>query len=283
MAKSGSYDFNLSVQKIVNAAHRKLGVLAENQTLSAEKMQNGIEAINARIKMFPSLMKKLWGISKEVIAIQSPTVYVDHSDSSINWETIRNHTTTADTRPSSGSKYLAYYKKTTTTGVSYVEGQAAVSKSQYNVDSSVVAIDNVRLVKADNETNLTRLSREEYFSRSLKNSNGEPSGYYFEKRNSESNSYLYLFPSPSAQNYVIEYDSIKYPQDFDGQSDTPDFPVEWIPVLIYGTAIDLYAEYPAVSNKNYTVCKELYLDSLNAALALDEETGDFNIVPNMEG
>jgi hypothetical protein len=282
MAKSGSYDWNLTVAQIVSASHRKLGVLAEGQSLTAEKMQNGIQAVNGRIKMFPALMKKLWGMDRVVQSIQTPTIWVDNTDATKNWEVIRNHTTAAANRPSSGADYLAYHKETSTTGSSWSTGQSAVSKNQYNVDSDIVFVDNVKLIKSDQESILSPLSREDYLNRSRKNSEGEPSQYYFEKRNSESNSYLYLFPYPDNTNYVVEYDAVRYPQDFDAQTDNPDFPPEWIPVLIYGTAIDLFAEYPAVPTKAYNVCKELYKDALESAVSLDVESGDIHIKPKIK-
>jgi|TARA_R100000093_G_C1945501_1_gene74278 hypothetical protein len=282
MAKSGSYDWNLTVAQIVSASHRKLGVLAEGQTLSAEKMQNGIQAVNGRIKMFPALMKKLWGMDRVVQSIQTPTIWVDDTDATKNWEVIRNHTTVAANRPSSGADYLAYHKETSTTGSSWSTAQSAVSKNQYTVDNDIVFLENVKLIKADQESNLNSISREEYLNRSRKNSKGEPSQYYFEKKNSETNSFIYLFPYPDNTNYVFEYDAVRYPQDFDAQTDNPDFPPEWIPVLIYGTAIDLFSEYPAVSTKAYKVCSELYRESLDSALSLDNESGDIIVTPKLK-
>jgi hypothetical protein len=60
MATSGDTSWELASTALVNAAYRKLGYLAEGQTLSAEALANGVEALNSIIAYLQTKGMPLW-------------------------------------------------------------------------------------------------------------------------------------------------------------------------------------------------------------------------------
>ncbi len=281
MTTSGSYDYSLTAHQIIEAAHRKMSVLGLGQSLSSSQLQNGLQALNLRIKMYPALIKKVWGTEFIVQGMQSPTTWIDDADATKNWEAIIPHTTAAINRPTSGANYIAYYKSSTTTGSSWSTAQTAVSKSAYNVDSDILYIENVRFLLESNrqKVDLELKTRKEFFNNLDLTNEGTPDSYYFERRTQSSNSTLYINPAPNDLNAVVTYDAIRYPQDVDASTNTLDFPQEWYSVLIYGIAIDMIPEYPAVSLKAASQISELYGQALDLARSLDEEAGNIRFIP----
>lgn len=60
MATSGNTSWDLQSTAIVNAAYRKVGYLAEGQTLSTEALANGVEALNSIIPFLQTKGMPLW-------------------------------------------------------------------------------------------------------------------------------------------------------------------------------------------------------------------------------
>jgi hypothetical protein len=60
VATSGNTSWELASTALVNAAYRKLGYLAEGQTISAEALANGVEALNSIIAYLQTKGMPLW-------------------------------------------------------------------------------------------------------------------------------------------------------------------------------------------------------------------------------
>jgi hypothetical protein len=282
MTTSNSFDFNLNAQQIVEDAHSKLNVIGLGKSLTASQLSKGIRALNVIIKKKPGLIQKIWGTTRVVTALQSPTIWEDSADATKYWEAILPHTTSSDNRPTSGDQYIAYYKSTSSSGIAWASDQSAVSKSVYTVDSSIVDIENVHLILESNrqQTDLERLSRSEFNkAKKDKTIEGTPSKFYFERLNNSSNSYIHIYPSPNDLNGVIIYDAIKYPQDIDSQLNDIDFPQEWYSTLIYELAYNLSFDYPAVSAQKRQELKIEFIESQENASVLDEESGSVFFSP----
>lgn len=71
MATSGNTSWELSRDTLVYAAYRKLGYLAEDQTLGATALANGVEALNSVIALLQTEGMPLW---KRVTQVFVPSV-----------------------------------------------------------------------------------------------------------------------------------------------------------------------------------------------------------------
>jgi hypothetical protein len=70
MATSGSYNFTMSANDIVNAALRQTGRFAAGQTIPADDINNALQALNIIVKAMVKNQLPLWCISK----LNFPTV-----------------------------------------------------------------------------------------------------------------------------------------------------------------------------------------------------------------
>ena len=61
---SSAYDFNLTRDQLVEMAYRKIGVLAEGETLSSELSTTGIRTLNLIVRKIDAAGKWLWTISQ---------------------------------------------------------------------------------------------------------------------------------------------------------------------------------------------------------------------------
>lgn len=91
---------------------------------------------------------------------------------------------------------------------------------------------------------MIRLSREEYYALSDKDTEGTPVQYYFDPQLNQS--VLNIWPAPDsnfATNYTIELLYQKPLDDLDTSTDDFEFPSEWYEAIKYGLAVRLAPEY----------------------------------------
>jgi len=279
MTTSGSFDFNLTRNEIITAALRKLGVLATGQTPTAEQIANGAQALNVHVKSLRAIGVFLWDISRNVQDIQDASIVL--GDDGTDYQCFRQHVATIDNRPVSGDLHQAFWRRLgTNTGPAWVVSTTYVSSNEYDIENSIFHIENVRRIDSGSIIKLERLTREQYLRLNNKVSNGQPSQYYFKAGNLEIQPKIFLHPNPdSSTDYVIEYDTFKYPENFDSENDNPDFSQTFLSTLIYGTAKELFHEYPALSQSKINNIISAYTKELDIAMSGDEEWGDFSVEP----
>jgi len=122
---------------------------------------------------------------------------------------------------------------------------------QYNLGAANVGERPLRIIEAyRRETStvidvpLTRLSREEYYKLSDKNTQGTPSNYYFDPQ--LTNSVLNVWPAPDsdfASNSTIHLLYHKPIDDMDASTNDFEIPQEWYEAVKYGLAVRLAPEY----------------------------------------
>lgn len=69
MSTSGNTSWALTRDSIVNSAYRKLGYLAQGQTLDAEPLANGVEALNAVVSLLVTDGMPLWKRTTQTFAL----------------------------------------------------------------------------------------------------------------------------------------------------------------------------------------------------------------------
>ncbi len=115
------------------------------------------------------------------------------------------------------------------------------------------------------------LTRQQYNMLGNKTSEGQPSQFYYDVQNDYGD--LYVFPVPDttaadASNYVRIVYQRPY-EDFDSNTDTPDFPQEWYDAIKFGLASRLAAEYGlTLENQGYLrkMAQEIKQEALNFGL-----------------
>lgn len=88
---------------------------------------------------------------------------------------------------------------------------------------------------------ITQMSRDDYMRISDRTQQGTPSLYFEEQ--TLAGLTVTLWPVPPGTGDTVEYACVLRVQNFDTAANTPDFPVEWTNVLVYGLAKDLAYDY----------------------------------------
>lgn len=84
MATSGSTNWELTANSIINAALRKIAVISKGQTTEAEDTTNALEALNAMLKSFQVKGMPLWAIKDYSFALTATRTYLIGAGSTVN-------------------------------------------------------------------------------------------------------------------------------------------------------------------------------------------------------
>ena len=280
MTTSGSYDFNLNTNEIINAALRKIRAIPYGQTADEFQIKYGRQALNSMIKNWRARDAFIFDLDWTTIDLQASTVVV--GSDGYDYECIRNHESSSDDQPITGANYLSYWKKLSTTGegVAWSSGQDYVSSVNYDLDTNIVGISDMFIRDENNyDVSMTPITKKEYFQQGNKTSEGKPTMYYFRRKPTPQ---IYIYPLPDDETkYVLNLDVFKYPDDFDSGTNTPDYLQEWLDPLIFNLAVRLHPEFGTLPTGEFD---RLRLDAENLfdiASGLDEETGDAYFQPDM--
>lgn len=160
-----------------------------------------------------------------------------------------------------------------------------VSQQSYSIGPSgadlvterPIKIANVRKVVSGDETPVRIISRQEYMDQPGKDDTGETVAVYYDPQ--LTNGVLYVWPAPSAAN-TLKFSLQQYIEDFDTNSNTPYFPVEWHEAIVYGLALRLCPKYEVIGERLQMIAAQAdaYLYDAEAA---DMEQGSLYIAPEV--
>jgi len=152
--------------------------------------------------------------------------------------------------------------------------------ANYSVNSNVIMIlDAYRSINqgtvSQTDIYITPLSRTEYVSIADKQTQGQPTSYWFDRTESQS---VYLWPTPgSGGPYYLNYYAALQMQDANLPSgETPDIPYRWYDVLLAGLAMRLARVYAA---SLYQMRKQDYQEAWDVAATQDTESTNLKIFP----
>jgi hypothetical protein len=240
MALSGSTDFIMTRAQIVKRAFRLALIADEGQTLTDEQTTNAVENLNILQQTLQNDGIRLWKyqwITKTLTASSEVTGDGD----SLNYECIRPHTASSTNRPPTGAEWKMYWVQRGSGGSTWVDTTAYTSICSFTLPSDTIGITEV-MVRDSTDTPVDIGRYREYINLSKKESTGRPTDIYLDESIPPITAYLYPFPD-SAED-IIHMLAIKKHDDFDSESNNPDFPVRWYDVLCYGLAAYLMDETP---------------------------------------
>lgn len=279
MTTSGSYDFNLYCIEILESAARKVGALADNESLTNEQIKSFKIILNAMVKAWRSDNIFLW--KEEFLTLTMQTSSVVLGDDGFDYECVRNHNASNDNRPISGSNYPTYWKKLeTSVAAPWVLGTNYVSISNYYLDSSIVDVSSGRLkyISTLSTVPLSKITKKEFFEFSDENTLGNPDSFYFRR---DFVPEIFLYPRPdSTSEFVLEFWVSKFNEDFDSNQDNPDFLPDWQEALINNLAYQIAPSQGIFGDKLRDLEKQAN-KSKEEAQKLDHETGDLKISPKI--
>lgn len=222
MATSNSIDYSVTAADIIKGALRSIGQLETGETPSADEISDGLEALN--------LLCKQW---------------------------------TAPPNPVAPGLKM-WLRKTASISLTLNQAYLELKSSGGDHDIDVPPVRIIRLALVDSnsyETDLLEMTQGEYdrlYSKGI--DAGTITKWFYDRQ--LATGWIYFNNKP---NDVTTYPSVKIRyhrtvEDFDAQTDSPDFPQEWYRPLRFNLAIDLAPEYGVDVNQTlFTIAKEALL------------------------
>ena len=237
-----STTFTVSRDQIIQLALRKLGVLELGDTPDAATIANASLALNLFIKQMATSGLKLWKVNELVLPLVAGQT-------------------------------------------EYVIGPSSTGTVALNTDKPLKVIQawlrNVTVTPSTDDVQIQLLSKQEYNMLGSKFSTGTPNSLYMDIRNTTSNVYMYVTPDSYTQSNQQLHFIVQQPMaDIMTAQAIPDFPTEWMNVLVWNLADQLAIEYSVPGNHRQEIAlrAKIYKEELEG---WDVETYSTFFQPDM--
>ena len=223
MASSGTYDFNLDIDEVIQEATEMIG---GEQTLG-HTPQSARRSINLLLNDWQNRGVLLWSTFTTAITVATSTTTYDLADS--------------------------------------------VS------DALIIT---VKASASATETQLTRISYEEYNVLPNKSQTGRPTQYAI-KRN-VNNPTIFLYPIPDNSTEILTVEAIRQLEDVNkSAAQNADIPKRFLPCLTYGLAHQLAQKRPGVTDARIAMLKLSYEETFKRAMEEDKERASIYFKPKL--
>ncbi len=239
MATSGSTDFNATRDDIINRALRIVGLTAVGNTVPANDVSNAAEALEMMVKSLQTQGVRLW--TRDWITSPRKGTGSEVTNGGSNWTCIRPHTSDSSNEPGVGADSASYWVIRGTSGSAWSTSTAYTAANTFSLPAGYIQVDEAWVRQSGTDTPLQRLSFEDYLNIYQKDSTGRATVYAVQETNSVPT--VYIYPFPDATEIIINMLAVRVLEDFDAAGNNPDFPVEWLNMLVWGLADELADEY----------------------------------------
>jgi hypothetical protein len=313
MATSGSINFTSTLRDIIKDALLELNVANPDETPSSSDEQFAARTLNRMIKAWQTQSINIWKTSTATIFFQkNQGEYEIYSTGDHATETYTETTIGAD--EASGQTTITVTSSTGMTADDYVgieqdDGALHWSTIATVSDSTTIIINDAltddaasgnkvyayttrlaepfliysmaREAESQLDTPLNALSYEEYFQLPNKVSYGTPTSYSYDRQLGKA--IIKLWPIPSDVDYVGKITLAKRIEDFDLNTNTPDFPQEWHDTLILNLAARMAHAFGKDKGDSYISLRQDAQASLNNMLSFDNEERSVYFQPDFYG
>lgn len=318
MATSGSTNFSITRNNIIEDALSEIGIFREGSDITSSEYTNTVtycsRVLNRMVKSWMTPGHHLWTITEATVFFDQDTKRYKlgtGGDESANELDVVE--TTLASAGSSGSTTLTL---TTVSGiiasdvilielddgsvhsttVSSVDSTASTVVIATALASAAAAANAVytyttllerplRIISArlrdkdGQDRELSLISHDEYFMITDKDQEGSPNVVYYDPQ--RDNGYLYVWPRPDSMKERLKITYYRTLEDFDAAGDNPDFPIEWSDALVLGLAARISRTY----GKDDKYIKTLKMDAeqaLYSVMLWDNESTSLSMVPDTD-
>lgn len=267
MAVSNSNNFSQVRNEIIDLAAGVIGIKTSHRALSSEERNEASTILNAMIKSWKARGENLWKSAQGTLfLVDSQESYrldgsTAHATESFNQTTTTAAAVATDTVISitSSTGFTVGYNIgvvqddntilwTTIASISSLDitltdpltAAVASGNTVFVYETKInrpERISSCRLKTAGgSETPMTKLARKTYFDLSNKSNDGKPAQFFYDKKLSYGD--IYLYPTSDLVTDTVKFTFQKMFFDFDEATDDPDFPVEWIKPIYMQLAVD---------------------------------------------
>jgi hypothetical protein len=276
MATSGSYDFSVSRDDIIEEALMALGVIGEGEAPTANQLTDHSRTLNAMVKRWVGRGINLWAIDRVTVFLETDkSEYIFGTDHICATSDIIETALAADAAAAAGSISVDSItglaasdhigivlddgtiqwttingapSGSTVTLTTALTGAASENNPIYTYTTKYTASYPREVINAwrrdsnDEDVPVNPISRDEYYRLGDKNADGAVNQFYFKAVLGATPS-IFVYPQSSEVTDTLELNVKRSLADFDAASDTPDFPQEWYEALYLGLAHRLSNHY----------------------------------------
>lgn len=274
MTTSGSTDFSVTRNDLIQAALEKIGVIADGETPSASQYTKGALSLNMLVKAFQADGMPLWAIKQGYVLPTTSTSSISLGPSGGN-ATLSYVTTTATAAGSTAATTITVSSITGISASDYIGIALTDNSMQWTTVSGAPAGSTITLATgltsamssgARIYTYTTKLQRplkiiaafrkvssslarspinvvakDQIYSFGTLDSSGTPNQVAYDPQLSSGK--LIIYPQFYGGDNLIELTFQTPFEDFDASSDEPSFPQEWFLAIVYNLAWVLSPDY----------------------------------------
>lgn len=299
MPTSGSADFTINRNDILNTALVLCGYADPDETPSGNDYTNSSRLLNLMVKAWMAKGINLWAMKEATLFLSVGTASYSLGPSGTHCTNAYVHTTlSADAASSAtsiqiasatgmsnadnigivlndGSIHWATISGAPSTTTTIASGLTSAASSGNVVFAYTTKINRPqRIISAyrrsisGQDTPIELIARSDYAELSDKSTEGKPIQAFYDPQ--LTNGTLYLWSTPDLATDVVRFWHSRPLEDFDSATDNPDFPIEWGEALIYGLADRLCDFYRAPLATKQQI-RVLAAEKLDEAMSYDSE------------
>lgn len=312
MARSNSYNFSLDRDTVIKRAMQLINIININQTARGADQEYAVDIFQSMIKLWQAEGIQLWNRKQATLFPAYRTTQYSISASGAHCANLYVNTTISSSE-AAGQTVLSVTSTSGMTALDNIGIELSDSTRQWttivSVDSAtqvtvaaaltasaaagatVVTYTNkiadrpLRILDArtvDLDNNYTSVSMEmigydQYFNISVKNSDGRPNNFFYDKQLDAG--VLYLYPRPDDVNVLVEFTYHEAMEDVDSPTNNVDFPTEWTLPLIYGLAAELCIAFGKF--EEFKTIKPMADEYKKIVREFDNDEESFFLLPDM--
>jgi hypothetical protein len=311
MATSGSVDFTVTRNELIETALKQAGVIGEGETPSAAQYSEGAVLLNMIVKARMSDGMPLWALKRGTVLPITGTSSInpttEHAVTDYDFTTLSADAAAAAVSISvtsatgfttgynvgisldSGTMYWTTVSGVSGTTISVPALPTAASAGNYVyvyptanrvVRPLRVIAANIFNVSDNSNYPINVISREAYFTLGNRSSASTPNQVYYDPALTAPT--LWVYPRFSYGYQVMEFTYHRPFEDFDSSTDTPDFPQEWYLALMFELASLFAGKYGIAFEERKMLAAEAtkYID---LALSNGYPEGSIYLQPDFTG
>ncbi|QOR55476.1 MAG: hypothetical protein ULS35scaffold63_33 [Phage 33_17] len=272
MTTSGTNNFSLTRNEVIEKAYSKIGVKTPFRILTSEEMNDAVTYLNLIIKSLKADGRYLWKTAEGTLfLVPGQNSYLlngstsnatdNFSQTTLNADAISAATSivVSDTTGFVVGYFIGIIQDNNTlfwSAITNIVGTTITIADPLTYSASTLnvvytyqtkinmpqAIISARRRNSSNfDTPMSQLSQLDYQYLVNKYNTGNPIQFYYDKQ--LTNGTIYVWPAPMDVTDIIKFTYEQMFDDAGGPTDTLDFPVEWTLFLIYELAIILAPDY----------------------------------------
>jgi len=310
MSTSGSTNFNVTRSDIIDHALRLLAVYGEQESVSAEDTALVDRALNMMVKSWQAQGLHLWTETEAtgILSTAIPSYLISSTaghfseimvETSISADEASGQTVLSVTNTDniSANDYIGVVLDdesvhwttvvskgaTTVTVADAISDDAAAGNRVYSYTYKLARPMHISSVRvrddADNDIEINRISRKEYYNIPNKYITGVPMSWYYDPQLSGGT--IHLYPAPQDANLRLKITYQRGLEDFDSGTDNPDFPVEWSETIVYNLAVRVAPLFSA--EDKLAVIAPIAAELLDGLKQWDSEKVSVCFFPSLKG